>query len=538
MKSIKYILWIFLLTLTNMSCTEELTDDLKDTGSADNGTMKFNFLLIPAAEVTVSRSIDASPIKDLKVFLFDEKGELMTDEVPVYSHEELTNGQDGNMYQKYYSSHDEYVYTGWIRLKLKTGYTEDSYGRIFLIANSNAQEIKEIYTEETLEKINSISKLEDLQTLVCEYKEGVFARPDECYLMTGAGRNQNGGLPSEYERARPLTDFTQSATPITLFRLDAKINFNITSGSGCSFKLESYEIHNVPRISHLFWKYQINEGGTIKEDNAIFGNDAAQETNNFYNYSPSIEGESNNGNATFSFHMAENLKKPKNFFSIDLAEKQKLNHRETNNYEDGKYSFTNAPDHATYVILKGTFTGSSKINNSVHDNVTANVRYIIHLGFSNQSGGTSSWNNYKGDVNDYLTRRNYLYNYNIKINGVNDISLEVINGTGEMSAAEGDITLKETITLSKNANTTSSFKLNPKETISLDNSNDYSWFQLARGISITDWAEETQSGAGGDYNFRISDNTEGAHEATFKAIRTSEDGRRKIIREITVTTGN
>lgn len=71
-------------------------------------------------------------------------------------------------------------------------------------------------------------------------------------------------------------------------------------------------------------------------------------------------------------------------------------------YENTDFMYAN--DDATYLVLTGHLSYTDENGKEVN----ADTRYIIHLGYADTPK----------DVNDYNTRRNGHYVYNIKVKGV------------------------------------------------------------------------------------------------------------------------
>ncbi len=99
--------------------------------------------------------------------------------------------------------------------------------------------------------------------------------------------------------------------------------------------------------------------------------------------------------------------------------------------------YTNAPAGATYVVLRGTYSGASYVTEDGSDtpvlkNVTGDVTYTIFLGHNSGSGEGA-------DNTDFNTYRNYNYTYIVRVTGVNKITVEVNKDIEDRPDAEGDI---------------------------------------------------------------------------------------------------
>lgn len=96
-------------------------------------------------------------------------------------------------------------------------------------------------------------------------------------------------------------------------------------------------------------------------------------------------------------------------------------------------TYLNAPQGATYVILRGSYNGASLVtdessNEAEVKNVTADVTYTIFLGHDSDT-------NFK----DFNTYRNYNYTYRINVTGVNSITVEVNKDDEKRPDGEGHV---------------------------------------------------------------------------------------------------
>lgn len=99
-------------------------------------------------------------------------------------------------------------------------------------------------------------------------------------------------------------------------------------------------------------------------------------------------------------------------------------------------AYTNAPAGATYVVIRGTYTGASKVTEADGTqsvkNVTGDVTYTVFLGHNSGSGAGC-------DNTDFNTYRNYKYTYIVRVKGIDKITVEVNTEEEERPDAEGDI---------------------------------------------------------------------------------------------------
>lgn len=139
-----------------------------------------------------------------------------------------------------------------------------------------------------------------------------------------------------------------------------------------------------------------------------------------------------NGVHGFVFYMPENLKQPRRKITeTDAVAAYALREKwETEPHNDPakpgqevrNISFEYADDQSTYLEITGDL--SYRDGEAL---VEATTKYYVHLGYGNS------------DPNDYLTRRNYHYTYNITVRGVETIVLDVTTGQDSRPGHEGDV---------------------------------------------------------------------------------------------------
>lgn len=533
MDRFKYIIGILLSVCLISSCSEEeiLNDEKEVPSNEPFRTLTINYNAPTASDITISRAASEIPqdiyITDLYIYVFDyfSSALLSVDAdnrtAPSYlTGEALDNGISGK--QELKGVEDKKYNSSWARIKVKS----EAFGkqvRIYMIANASSY--SDILTHDDL---MSITEEKDLKDMICTYTNAASAPNRTNILMSG-----NGSLNGEPEAIIPLY-IDQSGriligsaagvdALILLERTEAKVNFNFKSGSNCTFTPKGYKIYNYPKLSYMFWKYSLQLG--VDNYEGTIGKDASQKKEDFFEDPIEIETTGN-----FTFYMPENLKYPEFEDHGGTKTEQRYQSslagykfRETREGDGWK----NAPKLATYVEVNGVFEGYSE---KLGKDVTANVKYTVHLGFSKQAQG--SLNN---DVNDYFTKRNYEYTYNITVNGVDNIALEVTSGKEESAAiGEGEIIVDESIKLS---NTATGEKLTTYADESWAVEGDHSWLTIA-GSSIEEWISSPPTA--GSYALTADKLPEGtdSRKLVLLATRTSTDGRSKIIRRITITQQN
>ncbi|WP_455664278.1 hypothetical protein [Phocaeicola sp.] len=538
--NIKYIIAILFSACIIASCTEEVLETEGGQSNEDPQTVTINFATPAAMSVSFSRAAGDAPdadyiVSDLYIYIFDaaESGnsELLTvnkDGIvsPIhYQGQELLDGTAGGQEMKENIEGGLYN-SSWTRAKVKTeALGKDVY--VYLIANANSYDDKLSLNNDDLMNITKQSELDDM---IYEYTT-TLTTARTSFLMSGCG--PLGGNVGAYKYTIDLNgrliDWSGDAT-IGLERAEAKITFNIKNGSNAKgvFTPTEYIIHNYPKYSFLYWKYYLQSGFSLggQDMSTTVGKDASLEEDDFTKNTDavSIPFNSETKQGSFTFHMPENLKwNGKDIFSKSDATAG-LKEREKRN-TDG--SWKNAPEYATYVEIKGKYEGSSNLGE-----VIADVKYTIHLGFQRVNKGGNSYY-----VNSYFISRNMKYIYNLTINGIDDIALEVINGKDIMSAAEGDITVEETITLT----TGSTLKVtDSNEQWAINSIGDNSWLKV-NTQTIDEWVGTTHE-KGNNYKLSADPLSDDASERsiTLTATRKYEKNGKNssITRIITIRQTN
>lgn len=173
---------------------------------------------------------------------------------------------------------------------------------------------------------------------------------------------------------------------IQLERLVASVKFDVSCGKeGATFNLKSYEVVNYPQTAVL-WNDNQSQDNNVWRGGTINNADKSQ---------------------VFEFYMFENKQQPIGTITSYDDREKKTDPEALENIE-----FVNASPYATYVILRGSYTGpANELKNST--NVSAEVSYYVHLGNIN-----------KGNDN-FDTERNVEYTYKISIMGVDELIAEV-----------------------------------------------------------------------------------------------------------------
>lgn len=388
----KYVKYIALFVTLGLLASCQQTDVFFDTAtSGEDVLLNLECVTMGDKEVVVTKAWEGTTeaeryIRDLRVYIFSKSGSL------------VGYGLFGN------NATNEKEYGYWRNLdniKTKTG---DVY--IYGVANISTSQYP--LSQADLELLTGIDPL-DLGSsglTLDVFKSINFTRTkdglnplDERYLMVGSvndgnlvtiGRDTNGAVITN-----PTTREQQE---LRLYRILSKNTVNISAGTDVIFTLTSYGLYNVP-----------NGGSLVKtaEHTATF------DTTNPDEFSRLLTS----AQSSISFYLPENM--AGNGQNITTWQD-----REKNSYDSGSKEFTNAPEHSTYLVLRGNYEKGE---------YQANVEYSIHLG------------DFGKDLTDFNVERNFSYIYDVTINGVDDIIVE--------AKKEGDRPAEEGIVLKKaNAN--------------------------------------------------------------------------------------
>ena len=189
---------------------------------------------------------------------------------------------------------------------------------------------------------------------------------------------------------------------IHLVRVDASIKFDVdtSSDSQGKFTLASWQVVNAPREVHLF-----STGEEVDE---------AAYYNSVTSYDFANKGE-------FSFYVQERCAGAQKEVEA-YGDRAAWSEVKDSGKESERKVFTNAPSNATYVLLKGHFSGKSYVTDENGKKSDAPVTV-------------------DADVQYYITNRNTQYTYIVRVKGVNEITVEVNTKSENRPDAEGDVVI-------------------------------------------------------------------------------------------------
>lgn len=294
----------------------------------------------------------------------------------------------------------------------------------------------------TATELKAVNTLDELKAKVMTMRDESVYR-SAYFMMTGYAKVKDpaeGTDPTLINIPALENKLTETLEcTLELERTDAKVKFVVTSEvpegkdwKKFSFQPTGWTVKRVPWQSLILPKDAADEKG-----NWDFDGVGAE-----YFNSPSYEFEtfSRNGalykGGSFVFYMPENRKKYKkeitgeiNMDNIGefyaLRDKRENSTTTDGNVILGDFEYANA--NSTYVEITGILSYFER-KDGVDQLVYANVRFLVHLGYADE------------DVNDYDTKRNHSYTYNVKVKGVDNIEVDVNDGsTDPRPGYDGDV---------------------------------------------------------------------------------------------------
>lgn len=222
---------------------------------------------------------------------------------------------------------------------------------------------------------------------------------------------------------------------LLLRRVDARVTFKIKVDitkdteaeegtiTNATFIPRSFEVHNLPSSSHIYAvPEQITTTYASMDENTSLPFDSEERDDMWFN-----------------FYMFENHQDvssdSKEYITSD--KKQQINPNAENLYALREQkniggSFIFAPKNATYVIFKGDLS-YQRTSNGVAQWVNAAVEYTVHLGETGDDADSPDL------VNNYTVNRNTFYTYNVTIQGLESIRVEVLEEKEQRPGYEGDV---------------------------------------------------------------------------------------------------
>lgn len=223
---------------------------------------------------------------------------------------------------------------------------------------------------------------------------------------------------------------------LLLRRVDARVTFKIKVDitkdteaeegtiTNATFIPRSFEVHNLPSSSHIYAvPEQITTTYASMDENTSLPFDSEERDDmwfNFYMFENHQDVSSDNEKYITSDKKQQKNPNAENLYAL----------REQKN-PDGSFIF--APENATYVIFKGDLSYQRTSKDGVAQWVNASVEYTVHLGETGDDADSPDL------VNNYTVNRNTFYTYNVTIQGLESIRVEVLEEKEQRPGYEGDV---------------------------------------------------------------------------------------------------
>ena len=394
----------FVLSAFVLSCSdEEWAGGQGNEIPGQDVTVKLNFQVTTPEVKATTRVPSDNVVFDLYVLIFDAAG----NKTGGGFFEELDNPPATE--QPGTTGSDNYV-----TIDTKTG---ASYIYGFANVSGSVNE----YVDNIKDRLDAVRTRDELLNLSVTLHSSI-ERAGNSYLMSGTAENQSNGT--------YLIEKNSDIRTLQLRRLDSHITFNIKEGDNCTFTPTSYQVFNVPRKVYMVEREAVRQPGlACTWDATVEGSEDEPGTFNTREITGALAAD-----MSFNFWMVENRRNAKQEITdtngYNLREKEeKIDNGSVNKPTVTNGSYVYAPDEGTYVVIKGHFAGQSTVDGN-EGAVEADVSYTIHLGYVD------------GDADDFFSNRNTKYTYNMTVNGVDNIILEVLAESPETEpspGAEGDV---------------------------------------------------------------------------------------------------
>lgn len=260
--------------------------------------------------------------------------------------------------------------------------------------------------------LNNIRTIEDLKAMTVTLpRDGEnISVYDNLFLMSGSVSKDGYDI----ESSCTINEKGVVDGKLYLKRIMSSIQFVINGPTkkGASFVPTSWQVKKLPQKSNVIELIA----------------DCKDASDSDYANSKIHKSFSGTNKNEFSFLMLENRKEAKDASIIS--------NRDDREKQDGSVeNFIAADKNSTYVVLKGTYTGTTDKYDNSDKKVEAYTTYFIHLGdWSGQN---------QKDYTDFKIFRNNRYIYTVTVNGVDDLIVEVKPTGTELWGGEGDMYLSD-----------------------------------------------------------------------------------------------
>ena len=252
------------------------------------------------------------------------------------------------------------------------------------------------------------------QMLISGWNEGVVFDTSGNVTDYGAYGDEIRGVVLKMDRAMARITFKLPGDPVIKTMDDGEHTI--------TFVPSTYRVYNVPKKAPLIKPVSGASGASLYTTPDLLADEEflTSATANV----PAVSG----GSYTFTFYMPENVQAEKTL--NDYVDRDKWTGA-SGSLPQNK-TWTNAPEHSTFVVIGGTYTEMIGTTNGTGGTpfYTGNVNYTVHLGDFSDTGS----------YGNFSVERNYSYTYNMEVTGVENIKVEAsVNGPENQPGAEGSI---------------------------------------------------------------------------------------------------
>lgn len=390
------------MVVSLVSCTPEEFNTEYSLGEEVWVNFDFGHKNFDDVEIKTKATLDIAQearVLNMYVFVFAPDGNR------IYSHyfdrscreDNVNTVTNADMNCWYVNTTDQGKTTGTVRIKAP----QIDNAILYLVANLDSDMLN--ISSERLATVTSMDELESLTVNLVQLSS-----------------SRNGYFPMVAKLSGIKINQTSiEAGTAYLERLDAKVTVKVTLANNDELKAfipDKCTIRNLPKGSRV-----VNTTAADYEEAGYFDAEVS--------FDEQIrDSKGNITEATCSFYMLENRESGnrKNSVSSYHARDKRITNA------DGSYNTTNglwlnAPENSTYIEIKGELHMMVNTALTGMQELVGDVVYFVHLG------------NFKSSVNDYDVNRNTHYTYNITINGVENIKVEVEEGIENESGATGHV---------------------------------------------------------------------------------------------------
>lgn len=421
MKIDKIALTLLTGILTVLSLVGCMDDELIKTGNVVEGkpvTVTMQVAFTQPSDIVVTRADNTlSDLSNLIIIVYRTDG---TEFEAMYS-SNLSTEQD--KYHKLTFNKSETI-EGGVLYSVSFAATSGTK-KLIAIANTGA--------DDQTGRLWNLGNLQDASISFDDLKEAVINLQDRLYTTTDNVRpiqitsssqmlmtGWNDDITFE-ESGNVTSGLDNNKVAVKLDRAMARIKFNIVAkpeNAKGTFTPSSYRIYNIPVNSYL------TKTGQDKTTPTVSGG------TNFIHSSSTNVGAVSGGNYSFSFYMPENICKQKDITDYQDRDKWNSSGNTTGTSPENK-TWINAPQTSTFVVISGTYSGSTTDKDGQTTNYVGNVEYTVHLGdFSDDETGS---------MGNFSIERNCSYTYKMKVLGVDNIIVEAEKDDEKQPGAEGEI---------------------------------------------------------------------------------------------------